>query len=367
MRSAPKTGEVERAGLLDEQEERERERRVAEGVHDERLLAGRDGARALVPEVDQQVRGEADHAPAGEQEQQVARPGRAGASRRRRAPCRRGSAAPRRHRACSRRRTRGSGSRRPRRSSIMKTDSGSTTISKPTLQLAGREPGPERRDVDALLRVLACRSPRRHVAPRQTKRHADAAGREQPGLAAADPVPGEGDRARRRPRGREERDPGRGDHQLSPSACSSLSTSSSTLLRGTSPRSARGRRRPRRRRRPSRRARRSGRRRSRWRANAIRARLPALSMISSARRTISGLRRTSTPTAPVAKRIDRERRGTRRCRARASVARRLRGRRLLDRLVASPRRGRARVPEPSTTPPTAPTSRMIDVTSNASR
>ncbi len=63
--------EVERARLLDEQEEGEHERRVAEGVHDERLLAGRDRARALVPEVDQQVRREADHAPAGEQQQQV--------------------------------------------------------------------------------------------------------------------------------------------------------------------------------------------------------------------------------------------------------------------------------------------------------
>ena len=40
-----------------------------------------------------------------------------------------------------------------------------------------------------------------------------------------------------------------------------------------------------------------------WRANAIRARLPAFSMISSASSTISGLRRTSTPNAPIAKRI----------------------------------------------------------------
>jgi hypothetical protein len=40
-----------------------------------------------------------------------------------------------------------------------------------------------------------------------------------------------------------------------------------------------------------------------WRANAISARLPAFSMISRARRTISGLRRISTPKAPVAKRI----------------------------------------------------------------
>ena len=40
-----------------------------------------------------------------------------------------------------------------------------------------------------------------------------------------------------------------------------------------------------------------------WRAKAISARLPAFSMISSASSTISGLRRTSTPKAPIANRI----------------------------------------------------------------
>ena len=63
--------EVERAGLLDEDEEREREGRVAEGVHDERLLAGGDGLVPVVPEVDQQVGREPDQAPAGQEQDQV--------------------------------------------------------------------------------------------------------------------------------------------------------------------------------------------------------------------------------------------------------------------------------------------------------
>jgi hypothetical protein len=50
----------------------ERHRRVADRVHHERLLRGGDRARPLVPEADQQVRREADHSPAGEQQQQVA-------------------------------------------------------------------------------------------------------------------------------------------------------------------------------------------------------------------------------------------------------------------------------------------------------
>ena len=58
--------------MLDQQEERERHRRVAERVHDERLLRGRDRRRPLLVEADQQVAREADHAPAGEQQQQVA-------------------------------------------------------------------------------------------------------------------------------------------------------------------------------------------------------------------------------------------------------------------------------------------------------
>ena len=54
-----------------QQEEGERHRRVAERVHDERLLGGCDRGRPLVVEADQQVRAEPDEAPADEQEQQV--------------------------------------------------------------------------------------------------------------------------------------------------------------------------------------------------------------------------------------------------------------------------------------------------------
>ena len=64
--------EVERPGLEDEQEEPERHRGVADRVHHERLLGGRDRLRPVVPESDQEVRGETDEPPAGEEEQQVA-------------------------------------------------------------------------------------------------------------------------------------------------------------------------------------------------------------------------------------------------------------------------------------------------------
>ena len=74
LTARPLEGRVERqrAGALDEQEEGERHRRVAERVHDERLLGGGDRARPLVVEADQQVGAEPDEAPADEQQQQVA-------------------------------------------------------------------------------------------------------------------------------------------------------------------------------------------------------------------------------------------------------------------------------------------------------
>ena len=71
-RGGEHAGVVELPGVLDQQEERERHRRVAERVHHERLLRRRDRRRPLLVEADQQVAREADHAPAGEQEQQVA-------------------------------------------------------------------------------------------------------------------------------------------------------------------------------------------------------------------------------------------------------------------------------------------------------
>ena len=70
--------------------------------------------------------------------------------------------------------------------------------------------------MDALLRVLG-EERREGVGREHTNEHADAAGRQQTGQAAADPVPGEGDRYDGGRRS-EERDPGRGD-QLSPAAC----------------------------------------------------------------------------------------------------------------------------------------------------
>ena len=56
--------ERERAGPLDEQEEGERHRRVAERVHDERRLCGGDRARPLMVEADQQVGAQTDEPPA---------------------------------------------------------------------------------------------------------------------------------------------------------------------------------------------------------------------------------------------------------------------------------------------------------------
>ncbi len=63
----------ERAGLPDEQDEPERERRVADRVHHERLLRGRDCLRLLMPEPDEQVRREPDEPPADEQQEEVPR------------------------------------------------------------------------------------------------------------------------------------------------------------------------------------------------------------------------------------------------------------------------------------------------------
>ena len=120
----------------------------------------------------------------------------------------------------------------------------------------------------------------------------------------------------------------------------------------TSRRSGRGRRRPRTRRPPSRRSRTPGPAPSPlWRENAISARLPPLSMISSESRTISGERRSSTPSAPIEKRI-------------ALIAR--------YQVTSGPHRASAEKSSrcewwPRTTPPTAAASRTIDVTSNASR
>ena len=85
-----------------------------------------------------------------------------------------------------------------------------------------------------------------------------------------------------------------------------------------------------------------------WRENAISARLPPFSMISSESSTISGLRRMSTPSAPIPNR--------------KAATREVPGdARAVHQTVA------LFVCEPRITPPTAATSRTIDVISNASR
>ncbi len=63
----------ERPGLPDEQHERQRERRVADRVHDEGLLRRRDGFGLVVPEPDQQVGREPDETPADEEQEEVPR------------------------------------------------------------------------------------------------------------------------------------------------------------------------------------------------------------------------------------------------------------------------------------------------------
>ena len=63
--------ELERARLPDEEHARERERGVADRIHHERLLRGRDRLGLVVPEPDQEVRREADEPPADEEEQEV--------------------------------------------------------------------------------------------------------------------------------------------------------------------------------------------------------------------------------------------------------------------------------------------------------
>ena len=64
---------VDRAELAEDHEDADRHADVADGVHDERLLGGGDRARPLVPEADQQVRRQADHAPADQQHDEVRR------------------------------------------------------------------------------------------------------------------------------------------------------------------------------------------------------------------------------------------------------------------------------------------------------
>ena len=105
--------EVEAPDLGDREEERQRHDRVADRVHDERLLRcqrPRTGARGS-----SRSRGtrRARRVPSRRGGAGGCRPRRAGASRRRRTPCRRSSGAPRPHQPCSRS-SRGRSARRSR-------------------------------------------------------------------------------------------------------------------------------------------------------------------------------------------------------------------------------------------------------------
>ena len=157
-------------GVLDQQEEREHHRRVADRVHDERLLRRGDRARPLVPEADQQVATRGRRGPSRRAGAAGSPPGRAAASRRRTAPCTRSSAAPRRRRPCSRSSRRRSATPTPETISIMKTDSGSTRMLRPTWSCAGREPRPGGRDV---LRGRRRRSPSSADEARRPRRRSD--------------------------------------------------------------------------------------------------------------------------------------------------------------------------------------------------
>jgi acetyl esterase/lipase len=59
--------------LPDEEDAGERERRVADGVHDESFLRGCDCLGPLVPEADQEVAGESHEPPTHKQEEEVPR------------------------------------------------------------------------------------------------------------------------------------------------------------------------------------------------------------------------------------------------------------------------------------------------------
>ena len=60
------------AEVDEEQEDADRQANVTDGVHDEGLLGSLDGRRLVVPEANQQVRGESDEAPADQELHEVA-------------------------------------------------------------------------------------------------------------------------------------------------------------------------------------------------------------------------------------------------------------------------------------------------------
>ena len=290
---------VGRVDVVPDHEDRERDPDVADGVHDERLLGGRDRRRALPPEADQEVGREPDHAPAGEQDDEVARQDEQQHREDEEVQVREEAAFlavavhvadrvrvdqeadPGDHEQHDAPRAGRRGSRRD------------------VWKLPRREPVPARRELDALAGLVA-----EHRDERD-------AGRDE---AAEDGPRGDDARRAARDRGADgdvEREPGeraprsaepRGVVQRVIRAGSAARRRRARPRRARARRSARGRRRPRLRRRPSRRARTPGRRcRPRSAMLAIRSRLPAFSMISIESRITSGLRRSITPISPTEK------------------------------------------------------------------
>ena len=216
--------ERERSGLLDEQEEGERHRRVADGVHDEGLLRGRDSGGPLVVEADQQVRAEPDEAPADEQQQQV--PGLDEQEHREDEERHVGEVAAllvvavhvADRVADDERADAGDDQHHEDRERVDED-------AQADVEVAGREPGPGSREMRSLLRLLAQDREERDRRSDERRRHGQ--GCEVAGCPARPAGAAEGDRDGGAER-REEADPGGGDH---PRSVDSLSTSSSSFRR----------------------------------------------------------------------------------------------------------------------------------------
>src|SRR5581483_7022808 len=268
--------------------------RVADRVHDERLLRRRDGGGPLVPEADQQVRREADQPPADEQQQQVA------------------ALDEHQHREDEERHI---GEVAPLLVVAVHVPDG-VEDDEPTdtgddehhhraqridehgqadLEAAALQPRPCGREVAA---PVALRAQAEERPDRAGERDEDARRRDPAGRDARDAVAGEQDEQRPGER-REQAEPRAGDHPRSSESSSTSSVSRLRWIATTRPSpthtsdaataitvSAKICPAPF----PA------------CRANAMRARFPPFSMISSESSTMIGLRRTRTPSAPVPKR-----------------------------------------------------------------
>src|SRR5580765_7590038 len=277
--------------MRDEDEERERHRRVAERVHYERLLRGPDGARPFVPEADQAVRREADQSPADEEHEQVP------------------ALDEHEHREDEERDVREVApllrvavhvtdrveDDQPADAADDQHHHGAERVDQQLevdTEIAAREPGPGAR----VLAVMAALGVQVEESPDgAAEGDEDTGGRKPGGSAACELRPAKEDENRRHER-REETDPPPVGH---PRNSESRSTSSGSFLRliaTTRPRptqtsdaataiTARPKICPS----PF----------AKWRENAMSARLPPLSISSRERRTMSGFRRMRTPSAPI--------------------------------------------------------------------